>query len=167
MSQPKNINFLSPIAFRFQIEKLPNTNFFVQNVDVPSVAIGDAPVASQYLNYSLAGGQVRYDPLTITIGLDTDFNNYFEIYEWIQGLAGTYSGPHYDELIAQDGQPYSDAQLIILTSSNEPNIKFTFIDTFPTGLGQISFNSTLSDVEYVTTDITFNYKYFTVERIKS
>ena len=35
--QPKNINLLADIQFKFEISELPNTSFFVQTVNVPSI----------------------------------------------------------------------------------------------------------------------------------
>ena len=58
---------------------------------------------------------------------------------------------------------YSDATLIVNTSSNNANIEFQFIDCFPTSLGAIEFATDAAEVEYAISDLTLRYTYFKIK----
>ena len=57
---------------------------------------------------------------------------------------------------------YSDTTLVINTSSNNPNMYFSFEDCFPTSLGSIEFATDASEVEYSVCDLTLRYTLFKV-----
>ena len=58
---------------------------------------------------------------------------------------------------------YSDANLIINTSSNNANIEFQFEDCFPVSLGSIDFTTDAQGVEYAICDLTLKYTLFKVK----
>ena len=39
--QPDNINYLSPVGFRFSIEYIPKTNWFLTSVNLPGISLGE------------------------------------------------------------------------------------------------------------------------------
>ena len=49
-TQPTNTNFLSQIGAKFMIKKLPNVNYFIQNVALPSVDVGTVEIATPFSN---------------------------------------------------------------------------------------------------------------------
>ena len=72
-SQPNNTNFLSQLGAKFVLKKIPNVNYFIQQVALPSVDLGEIQgfkyhngiVFSAYsdlASYVLAKGG-RYDGL--------------------------------------------------------------------------------------------------------
>ena len=36
---PANKNFLNPLNFKFQIQRAPNVNFFIQKINIPSITL--------------------------------------------------------------------------------------------------------------------------------
>jgi len=36
--QPKNINYLADVQFKFDVAALPNTSFFIQTVNLPGIS---------------------------------------------------------------------------------------------------------------------------------
>ena len=58
---------------------------------------------------------------------------------------------------------YSDATIIVNTSSNNANVEFMFQDCFPTSLGSIEFASDSQGLEYATCDLTLRYTLFKVK----
>ena len=68
---------------------------------------------------------------------------------------GWLSDSDYEEM-------YSDATLVINTSSNNPNLFFRFEDCFPTSLGAVELATDASEVEYVVADLTLRYTLFKV-----
>ena len=99
--------------------------------------------------------------------------NYKEIYDWIMQLGPGMDTDDYRDLVgatkSQTGfdnrsgdmsKMYSDATLVVNTSSNNPNLEFTFEDCFPTSLGAVEFATDASEVTYAVTDLTLRYTLF-------
>ena len=59
---------------------------------------------------------------------------------------------------------YSDATLFILTSKNNPNIEIRFSDIYPISLSGLDYNQQESDINYLTSNVTFAYKIYEFAR---
>ena len=46
-----------------------------------------------------------------------------------------------------------------------PQINFRFQQVFPISLSAIEFDSTLTDIEYVTADVTFKYDIYEIQNL--
>ena len=113
--------------------------------------------------------------MTITFIVDEDMKNYQEIYNWIIQLGPGYDTEDFRSLVnskktttgkfsnASFEDMYSDATLIVNTSSNNANVEFMFEDCFPTSIGSIEFSSTADGQEYATCDLTLRYTLFKVK----
>ena len=62
-NQPDNANFLSPLGFRFIVDKLPNVNYFCQSASLPAVALQELTLPNPLLNLPFAGTKLEYSPL--------------------------------------------------------------------------------------------------------
>ena len=58
---------------------------------------------------------------------------------------------------------YSDGFVMPLSALNNPIVTFKFIDMFPTRLEQMQLSTKLSDVVYLSGNVTFSYNYFRLE----
>jgi len=167
--QPKNINFLSPLGFRFKLKRAPNLNFFVTEAVLPSISLAVSELPSPFKNIDIAGHKLSYGDFEMTFRVDEDMADYFEIYNWLISLGFPESFSQYQNLKdAQTGTPntlYSDATLTILNSGMVPNVEVRFQDLFPIDISNIEFNVTDSDVNYITASVTFKYKLFTVVKL--
>jgi len=56
-----------------------------------------------------------------------------------------------------------DATLMVFTSHNNVNKTIRFKDIFPTGIGSLEFSSTATEINYLSTEITFSYTNFEFE----
>ena len=178
-NQPDNANFLSPLGFRFIVDKLPNVNYFCQSAGLPAVALQELTLPNPLLNLPFAGTKLEYSPLDIRFRVDEDMKNYLEIYNWLTGLGTPESTDQYKDLQATANRPtsavskigpglagvYSDAALVIMTSSQNPNKRISFADIYPTNLSPLQFDVTGSDVAYLEADVTFRYRSFTVVNV--
>ena len=157
----KQINFLTPNAFRFSIDKTryENVSFLVQRVNLPGINIGAAEYHTPWRssNYVHAD-KADYGDLTISFLVDEDLINYQEIHDWL--LA---------QINNQDNYPKDhkrrDIKLTIMSSHNNPRYTITFIDAFPTGMSDIQFDSSITDADYVTVDVSFKYSYYLIEKV--
>ena len=46
-----------------------------------------------------------------------------------------------------------------------PQVNFRFQDCFPLNLSSIEFDSSLTDVDYVTTTVSFRYDVYTIDNL--
>lgn len=161
--QPTNRNFLSPLGFKFVLTRAPAIEYFVQTVNVPSLNLSPANVPSPFVKMPFAGDHIDFGDLSLSFKIDEDFKNYLEIYNWIKGLGFPDSFQQYSNVAnstAAGEGVYSDATLIILTSSKNPNIEIRFKNIYPYSLDSVQFDTTQTDVEYVSTTVSFKYQSF-------
>ena len=168
-NQPDNINFLSPLGFKFNLARAPNLNFFVTDINLPSLSLGYIEVPTPFKILDFAGDRLDYGDLQVTFRVDEDFQNYFEIYNWIIALGFPEDYGQYKRVKEADpGKKesiFSDGTLTIMNSGMIPNIEVSFQDLFPTSLSDINFTSTDSYVNYVTNTVTFKYKVFRMKKL--
>ena len=148
--QPKNINPLADVQFKFDVAALPNTTFFIQTVNLPGVTLEAAVMATPQLqNLSRHTGIITYETLELTFMVDEYLKNWQEIYEWIVG----------------DENKYTSAVLTILSSAMNPTMEIHFKDIFPTSLSGIAFDSTTTDPVYQTGTVSFNYTEYIIKNL--
>ncbi len=148
--QPKNINPLADVQFKFDVDALPNTSFFLQTVNLPGVTLEGAAIATPQLqNYSRHTGIITYETLEVAFLIDEYLQNWQEIYEWIVG----------------DSSKYTSAVLTLLSSSMNPTMEIHFKEIFPTSLSGISFDSTTTDPVYQQATISFNYSNYIIKNL--
>jgi hypothetical protein len=166
--QPNNINFLSPLGFRFKLARAPNLNFFVTNVNLPTISLGSINMATPFKFYDIPNNKLDYGEFSITFMVDENLEGYFELYNWLVALGFPDNFDQYKNLKnAPRGERetlLSDATLTILTSDMVPNIEVTFEDLFPSTIGEISFTVNDTDVNYVTMTATFKYRIYRVAK---
>ena len=66
-NQPGNINFLSPLGFRFVLKRAPNVNFFVTNVNLPQVTLGYTEVPTPFKFINIPGTKLDYSDFELTL----------------------------------------------------------------------------------------------------
>lgn len=167
---PTNQNLLGKNGFQFGIIKLPNTNFFVQGCTIPGISIDPVIIGTPLVNLPYSGDHITYEELTIRFKVDEDMGAYIDIYTWIRQLGFSESTDEYAEIASQpvgSGKGIvSDAFLVVLDAKKRPNMKFTFVNSFPISLSSLQLGYDVNDTEYLTADATFRYDTFYIERVK-
>ena len=160
MAEPTNKNFLSPIGFRFNMQRLPNINYFCTNASIPDVTLGQVDtITNTFIKLPVPGDRLTFGSLSLRFKVDEDLTNYKEIYDWMTTLG--YPDNFEQRATVERGQGssvYSDGSLIILTNSYKPNIEVKFIDLYPTSLSTVDFDITGTDIEYLNADVGFQYR---------
>lgn len=140
-------------GFAMVFARAPNVKYFLQSFSVPSVSVNETAIQRGQMTAYVPGDHIVYDPLTITMLVSEDMDNFREIYEWLNRNI-TQNRPD---------DKFDDLTIYILTSKNNPNKKLFFKNVFPTSIGNVNFSVQESDVVYATVDVTFRYDYFTFE----
>ena len=71
-NSPDNINNLSPVGYRFSIENLPNTNWFITAVNIPGISLGEVNQPTPFMQTQVPGNDLVFDPLNVTFLVDED-----------------------------------------------------------------------------------------------
>lgn len=153
-------NFLSPLEFRLNIDITPNVNYMVQQVSVPGLTLGSASMPTQLGLRMSNPGNLRYDEeLKVTFKVGENLTDYLEVFNWMVTLS------HPDNMYTQYKNISSDASVIIMNSAKKPIISVHFTDLYPTYLSNINFDTTLTDLQYVTATASFNFNRFYYDTI--
>ena len=158
-AQPKNRNFLNPIGFILKLEKFEGVDFFCQTANVPDVTMPITEVPTRFRNVPIIpGGGVSYGDFSVTFIVDEDLTNYNSVLKWIRDNGNA------DEMLrsTEEKDIYTDAQLHIVTSQYNPAFIVEFKNIFPVSLSSLRFDATMTDVEYLTAEVTFKHQQFFV-----
>jgi hypothetical protein len=83
-TQPENINPLTEVQFKFELQALPKTTFFVQTVNLPGITMSGMPYGlPQREGLMLPGGSVEYEQLIVGFLVDEYLKNWQEVFTWI------------------------------------------------------------------------------------
>ena len=178
------LDYFDPTKFKFQMVKLPTVEFNTIAAQIPDVSLTEMVQPTRLQQLKLPGNDMTFGDLTITFLVDEDLENYRKVHDWMAALAQVDSDVKFQELLSSgqdrmplsqsrgvqsepgkegsatpDGAIFSDAKLLTLTSRNIPKVEVTFIDCYPKALSAIELNQNATDVEYITAQVTFGYKY--------
>lgn len=148
MAQPNN--FLSPINFKFTSSETPNMEYLVQSVILPGMELGTAIQPTPFVRLTNPGN-ISYGDLYVTFKMDEELLAFNEIFDWMERLG------HPDNLDTQYSYLKSDLRVIVMSSSVRPMMDFTYTDCYPTNISPLSFDSTLTDVNYISTTVGFTF----------
>lgn len=177
---PANTDLLQSTKFRVIFDKFPNTTFFCQSANLPGVSLTEIVYQTSLLDVYVPGEKLVYDTLNITFLVDEDLSSWLEIHDWIRGLTFPTSFEEFvnlENLASQSIPPISankgtggvgmsDGTLTIHTNKNNPNMRFKFVNMFPTSVGTIQFNTGDSAENIMTADATFRFSYYNYERLR-
>lgn len=164
---PTNKSFLSNNKYEFVIDRLPHVTFFIQSIVIPDVSLNGTQVPSPYVSVPIPGNILNYGELQVTYIMDEDMKAWREIYDWMYNLGNPESQNKIGDLTQTPGRRNSvtsDASLLVKSNANNPRIKFTFKDMFPTNLGGVTLSSAEGQ-EFLTSTISFLYSHYNVESI--
>lgn len=178
---PENTDLLQSTKFRVVFSKFPNMTFFCQSANLPGVSLTEIVYPTSLLDVYVPGEKLLYDTLNITFLVDEDLRSWTELHDWIRGLTFPTEFEEFVNLknltnnsipaIAgsakgNGGVGMSDATLTIHTNKNNPNIRFKFVDLFPTSVSTVVFNTGDSAENIMTADATFRFAYYNYERLR-
>lgn len=165
MAITSNKNFLSPAGFRFNLNRTPNIEYFVQSANIPNLTMGASNFETPFVRLPVPGDKLLFSELTITFRVDEDLTNYLELYNWLIALGFPESFDQFnlntDRVTGSLNETVvSDASLIILTNTMNPNYRVDYSDVYPVSLSELRFDTTTSEIEYIECSCTFFYKDF-------
>ena len=168
-TQPQTLNFLTKPKFEWRIKKLPNVNWFVQKIRFPGISIDQIDRPTPFISLPVPGDHIYFNNLIVTFKIDENMNNYMEIWNWLMGIGYPDKFDEYAALIQMGtilgNGLKSDAALTILDSQNNPNIRVTFQDLFPTTLSDVEMDTTDDEIAFITATSTFAFRKYYIEQL--
>ena len=163
---PDSKNFLSPVGFKFLIERVPTVEFFCQTVNIPEISIGSRQIETRVKAYDTPGDKMTFGDLQLTFMINENMDNYYEIYKWLKGLSNPKHEEEFLKYMMKVDEPgrqtnfrkaTTDARLLVLDSNFNSITSVVFQDLFPVSLSGVRLSADATDIDYVTADVTFKY----------
>jgi hypothetical protein len=171
---PSNPNMLQGNKFTLNLSRAPNIQYFCQTVTLPGISTSEIPVQNPFVELYAPGEKAIYDTLNITFLVDAEMTAWLEIHDWLRALTFPTDYEEYRNLgllnkfttAANSKTPqYTDGSVTILSAANKPYFKINFIDMFPISLGGFVMSATDTPETIITSDATFRFTYFDVEKL--
>lgn len=169
---PENQNLLHGNKFQLNFARCPNIQFFCQTIIVPGIAMSEIPRVTPFVELFSPGDKAIYEILNVTFLIDEDLKAWIEIHDWIRAMVFPEKYSEYANLkniakpVIREGFPqFSDATLTLLSSANQPIVKFKFIDIFPVALSSFNLSTTFSPDMIITADVSLRYSYYQIESL--
>ena len=186
--QPTVFDYSQINQFKVYLPLFPITEWFVTRANIPGVTLGQAVQATPFTDMPVVGDKLTYDDFYFTFIVDEQLKNYQEMHNWLVNIGFPASGSQFKAQARPDGTTrasqqildrstpgrvvdmvdrtlYSDIELFILSSKNNPVVKIQMFESFPTSLTAIEYSSGETDTTYAECTCTFAYSYFTIDSL--
>ena len=187
MRQPTVFDYSQQSQFKVFLPLFPTTEWFVVRANVPGVSLGQAVQTTPMLDMPIIGDKLTYDDFYVTFLVDEELKNYTEMHDWLINCAAPETRSQFQGKARPDGIPqrpqteimdlilgnvkssdrdlYSNLDLFIMSSKNNPVVKIQMVEAFPISLTNIEYSHQESDVTYAECTATFAFSYFTISAI--
>jgi len=188
MRQPTVYDYSQQSQFKVFLPLFPTTEWFVVRANVPGVSLGQAVQTTPLLDMPIIGDKLTYDDFYVTFLVDEELKNYTEMHDWLINCSAPETRSQFQAKERPDGVPrrpqteimdlilgnvkesdrdlYSNLDLFIMSSKNNPLVKIQMVEAFPISLTNIEYSHQESDVTYAECTATFAFSYFTISTIK-
>ena len=187
MRQPTVYDYSQQSQFKVFLPLFPTTEWFVVRANIPGVSLGQAVQTTPMLDMPIIGDKLTYDDFYVTFLVDEELKNYTEMHDWLINCAAPQKRSQFRGKERPDGIPkrpqteimdlvlgnvkqsdrdlYSNLDLFIMSSKNNPVVKIQMVEAFPISLTNIEYSHQESDVTYAECTATFAFSYFTISAI--
>jgi hypothetical protein len=162
-----NPNFLSPANFSFALHKLPIFSGLVTKVTLPPLILAAIRSPTPFRPLQIPGHALDYGTVNVEYKVDEDLISYSTISQWMQGAGFPDTFDTYSEMLTNPvgQQKYSDGEIIFLKASKKRNVIVKLTDMFPTNSGGFSMDSSVTDIDYVSSTVSFAFQSFSIEKL--
>ena len=185
--QPTVFDYSQQSQFKVFLPLFPTTEWFVVRANVPGVSLGQAVQTTPMIDMPIIGDKLTYDDFYVTFLVDEQLKNYTEMHDWLINCAAPQTRSQFQGKERPEGIPkrpqteimdlilgnikesdrdlYSNLDLFIMSSKNNPVVKIQMVEAFPISLTNIEYSHQESDVTYAECTATFAFSYFTISAL--
>lgn len=159
-----NLDKLTPTNFQLIFPKLPTestitaNNPLIMNIFsavIPSVSLAEEELRWQSNKTKHALEPLEFDSWLVSYVVDSEIANWTLLFKWMAFINDNIRKHEKHREYAVD------ASLIVTSNYRVPLIEISFVDIWPSTLGEVSFSTREGDVQLEST-INFTYDYFKV-----
>ena len=63
--RPENLSYLSPVGFKFLLNKLPNVEYFCQGITLPGISLMSVPLETPFTRIPYPGDRVEFQDFIV------------------------------------------------------------------------------------------------------
>ena len=172
----ENRNFLSPIGFKFTIDRMRGVEFFCQSASIPSISLGSADVGTRLNKIKNPGDELQYEDLFLRFLVDENMKNWYQVHDWMREISTPYSTREFKynrgdiksankreatyDYASANNQWRCDCSLFILSSNYRVVSEIVFRDAWPSSLSTLNFDASTPDINYFTAEVSLKYNYY-------
>ena len=161
--QPSNQNYIYPTYFQFAISALPNLEYYITKVNLPSFGYDSAlEQLNRFTSIRHPANKVRFENVEISFLVDEDMKNWLEISDWIR--RSSVVDDHLD-ILENTKDHFCEGTLMITNSAMRPNVEVVFRNMFPTSISGFEFDSSVTELTPWTATATFSYDFYEIRKI--
>ena len=144
--------------------KDPRVTFFCNSARIPEITLDVLQQPTYLKDLDVPGTKLQYGDLSLRFLVDENLVNYMSIHNWLTALGTPESLGEFGELIGDPDykRQFSDGSLYILNSNYNTTAVVKFKDLFPISLSSLEFDSTQTDIQYFTAEVTFKYTIYNI-----
>ena len=146
-----NYNLSTANNYKVEIPAAPEFNYFIQTIQLPAMTMGGIDTPYRDWQGAMPSDRIDFDPLSFSYLVSEDYSNYLYIYDWLLYIRNNDHSP---------ATVFKDINFYILNNNKMINRIFVFHGCFPTYLGEIDFDSSVTDTTSIINTVTFRYQYF-------
>jgi len=168
-----NSNYFNNQSFKFEVDLCPSLSGFIQTIGIPSINLGETPHDTTFIQRKEPGDRLTYGTINISFIVNEDLQNWFELYEWFTGLGfpdnfQQYSGFKSREFLTETIDHITSTAFLLLYDNNQqPVMKLSFYDVFPTSLSEVTLTTTDTMTNNVACIVDFQFTNLKVEKINN
>lgn len=160
-------NPLQLTGFELRIARIPNLSFFIKDVTLPSISLGETTQATPFMDIPRVGEKLTFSQLTCRLMVDEKLNNYRALYDWITGIGNPVSFNQISKWRTSQGDTsppkstdsdlllVSDATLAIKGQNLETAALIKIKDMWISELGTLSLTDESQETQYLYCDCSF------------
>ena len=190
--EPVVFDYAQSNQFKVYLPIFPLTEWFVVSCNIPGITMGQGVVPTPLTDVPFIGDKLTYDQFSMTFMVDEKLKNFIELHDWLVNMAAPQKNQQFmartSDYVIDSGQRtkfytdiegvstemtgntsdrelYCDIQIFILSSKNNPVVKFTLQNAFPVSLSALDYSSQDTDTTYVTCNVSFAFPFYTIESL--
>ena len=190
--EPVVFDYAQSNQFKVYLPIFPLTEWFVISCNIPGITMGQGVVPTPLTDVPFIGDKLTYDQFSMTFLVDEKMKNFIELHDWLINMAAPQKNQQFmartSDYVLDTGQRtkfytdiegvstemtgntsdrelYCDIQIFILSSKNNPVVKFTLQNAFPVSLSALDYSSQESDTNYVQCNVSFAFPFYTIESL--
>lgn len=167
-----NTDLLQSPKWVLSFPRIQLTQFFCQSVNIPGVSVQNTIQNTPFSDLNIPGDKINFDSFTMEFLVDEELQSWIQVHDWLRGISFPKEFEEYKDLSnatrfsnSLKTPQYADADLILQSATNQPKIKFHFVDMFPISISGVNLDVRVGSERVLTSTATFKYKRFDVIKL--